>query len=113
VSYAGIDCTFPFHPKIRALSDAEYRVHSTAIIYANEHLTDGLITREVVDMFKGFKPKVVDSLVDRGLWHHHDDGWMIHHYLAWNQRRDQVLAMNAAKSRAGKAGAAATHGHVS
>jgi hypothetical protein len=105
MSYAGIDCGFPFHPKIRALTDAEYRVHSTAIIYANEHLTDGLIERDVVDMFKGYKPKVVQGLVDRGLWHYHDDGWTIHDYLDWNKSRAQVLAIKATKSRAGRAGA--------
>lgn len=105
MSYAGIDCSFPFHPKIRALSDAEYRVHSTAIIYCNEHLTDGLVGRDVVDMFKGYKPKVVQGLVTRGLWRLHDDGWMIHDYLDWNKSRDQVEAMKAAKSRAGRAGA--------
>jgi hypothetical protein len=112
MSYAGIDCSFPFHPKIRALTDAEYRVHSTAIIYANEHLTDGLITREVVDMFKGFKPKVVQSLVDRGLWRLHDDGWILHDYLDWNKSRAEIEAFKAAKSRAGRAGAAATHGQM-
>lgn len=107
MSYAGIDCSFPFHPKIRALSDAEYRVHSTAIIYANEHLTDGVIERDVVDMFKGYKAKVVESLVARGLWHYHDDGWTIHDYLDWNKSRDEVLATKASKSRSGKAGASA------
>jgi hypothetical protein len=105
MSYAGIDCGFPFHPKIRSLSDAGYRLHSTAIVYANEHLTDGVISRDVVDMFKGYKPKVVSELVGRGLWHLHDDGWEIHDYLDWNKSRDQVLAIKATKSRAGRAGA--------
>lgn len=110
MSYAGIDCSFPSHPKIVVLTDAEYRIHSTAIIYANEHRTDGVISREAVTVFRGYKATAVKQLETRGLWLPHDDGWVIRNYLKWNKSRAEIEELQAKKSRAGRAGAATTHG---
>lgn len=105
MSYAGIDCGFPWHPKIADLTDSEYRLHSTAIIYANDHLTNGVIVRAAVRAFPGYKQRTVKHLEDRGLWLPHDDGWSIHNYLKWNKSAEEIDRMKDAKRRAGRQGA--------
>lgn len=110
MSYAGIDCSFPWHPNIAGLSDSEYRIHSTAIIYANAHLTDGVITRAAVKSFPGYKARTVKTLEERGLWVPHDDGWSIRNYMKWNFSAEETERMKEAKRRAGRAGAAARWG---
>lgn len=110
MSYAGIDCGFPWHPKIAGLTDSEYRLHSTAIIYANDHLTNGVIVKAAVRSFPGYKLKTVQSLEHRGLWVPHDDGWSIHNYLKWNKSAEEVADLKDKKSRAGRAGMASRWG---
>lgn len=110
MSYAGIDCSFPWHPKIVGLTDNEYRMHTTAIIYANEHRTDGVVTRSAARSFPGYKARTIRTLSDKGLWLPHDDGWILHNYLKWNRSAEEIEQISEAKSRAGKKGAAAKWG---
>lgn len=103
MSYAPIDCSMPWHPRILALKEREFRVHITALLYANEHLTDGVITRDAVKTFPGYTAACVKTLEDRGLWLPHVDGWLVRNFLKWNPSAEKVAEMKEKKSRAGKA----------
>lgn len=85
--YAKFDDRFPGHKKIRVLSDAAYRVHTQAIIWAAKELSDGrLLRRDLADIARPVKrvTQAVRELEDIGLWEPAgDDGWLIHDYLDW------------------------------
>lgn len=103
--YVIFDDGYPDHPKIEALSDAAFRLHSTAIINAGRLLTDGLILEaRVPRLVPGYRPKTLAELVDAGLVHRpgHDcpspqcgpvpDGHvLIHDYLDVQRSKEQVL----------------------
>jgi len=78
---------FTHNRKLRRLSDVAFRLWVTAIDVANEDGTDGLVTPDSIDVFTK-APKTgkeretaIAELVDGGLWHPVDGGWVIHDFL--------------------------------
>lgn len=99
MAYAKFDDGFADHPKVRNLSDAAYRMHSSGILHCARWLTDGLITREVLpDLLRrsGVKKRdrALAELLASGLWREHASElgavYEIHDYLDWNDSRAQV-----------------------
>ncbi|HEY9371510.1 hypothetical protein [Streptomyces sp.] len=106
--FANFDDDFAEHPKNYALSDAAYRLHSSAILHCNKHLTDGLISAtKVRTLVPRFRRSALDELVNAGHWYFHEsiNAYEVHDFLDWNRSRDQVLAARERKSKAGKKGA--------
>lgn len=90
--YLNLDDNYPEHPKVDALSDAAFRLHTSAMCYAAKHLTDGVIPgRKVARLMPGYKASIATELVKAGLWHRVDDGYQIHDYLQWNKSREWWL----------------------
>lgn len=103
------DDQFTIHRKVDGLSDAAYRLHTSAIFWCARNLTDGFVSREDLD---GVTARVrtperfAAECVKRGTWHEarHDcgsdncaapvdaDGWVIHDYLEYQFSKEQVLA---------------------
>ena len=75
------DDGFPLHQKVEPLSDAAYRLHTTAIFWSSRNLTDGCIPKRDLDFVVPRKlkrpAKFVAELIDRGLWSDEGDEW--HH----------------------------------
>ena len=96
-----LDCRFHDHPKVVGLSDAAYRLHIGALLYAKEHLTDGVITTETAQRVwnnpvSALEPRI-SELVGAGLWKisgkppgSKSVHWVIHNFLKWNLSKEQV-----------------------
>lgn len=98
MSWAKLDDRFPWHKKVRRLSDAAYRLHTTAIIYCARDETDGFVTLEDIAEMPGIKrpEKSITELVERELWDVVEGGWEVHDYLEYNPSADQQARARAA-----------------
>jgi hypothetical protein len=98
LSYLNVDDGMGDHPKIDRLSDAAFRLHITAMLYASQKGTDGLImrTRARILTVSG-NDAAVTELINAGIWHDVGNGcdsktclkgddshYVIHDYLQWN-----------------------------
>lgn len=102
------DDQFPIHRKVDGLSDAAYRLHTSAIFWSARNLTDGFVSREDLD---GVTARVrtparfAAECVKRELWHDarqdcpseycpgpvDEDGWVIHDYWDYQPSKEQVI----------------------
>lgn len=100
VPWAQIDDLFADHPKVRALSDAAFRVHVAAICYCNRHLTDGhLVGHDQAGLTRLTTAELaaaVTELVTAEVWHRTEAGYYLHDFLDWNPTRERRLAEKAA-----------------
>lgn len=102
MSWAKFDDMFPWHRKVRRLSDAAFRLHTTSIMFASKDETDGVITLEDIDEMPSIKSrdKSIPDLVQRGLWEVVEGGWKVHDYLDYNPSAEhQARARAAAAER--------------
>lgn len=85
---------FPWHRKVRGLSDAAFRLHVSAVCWCCEHLTDGVVPTADLPLVSDVKrpEKAVAELVQRGSWDVTSTGWSIHDFLVYNESREVVLA---------------------
>lgn len=101
MTWVKLDDQFPIHRKVAVLSDVAYRLHTEGLCWCARNLTDGFIHREEVQALGiRARPKVLDELVRRDVWHApgHDcktcaqpiDGWVIHDYLKYNPTAVEV-----------------------
>jgi len=102
MAWARIDDQYAEHPKIVALSDRAFRLHTAAICLANRKLTDGHLsttdTRVLLALTKATR-KHVAELVYGGNWDTNGDGWVIRDYLQWNPDAETVKARREADRR--------------
>ncbi len=86
------------HPKIAGLSDKAFRLWIWGLSYAQQHLTDGVITIAAVP---SRLVRATDDLVRARLWDRDADGILtVHDYLDWNDSRATVTKRQAdAKER--------------
>jgi len=109
------DDQFTINRKVARLSDAAYRLHSSAIFWCARNLTDGVVPEEdLEDVCARVRTpeRFVTEIVGRGLWHpigfecdsehcpaHPDNavsngvtGWVIHDYLEYQPPKRKVQA---------------------
>lgn len=113
--WVNMDDGYPEHPKVDALSDAAFRLHTAGICYCNRHLTDGYIEAgRVSRLVPRFKKSALVELMHSKLWLPADGGYDVHDFLDWNPSRKQIEdrreRIRVARSEAGKKGAAARWG---
>jgi hypothetical protein len=87
VTWIKLDDRAPRHPKIAGLSDRAFRWWVQGLCYASEFLTDG---RLVGAFWRTVPGKVLQELVDAGLWLFDGVTVTIHDYLAHQTPRDSV-----------------------
>lgn len=105
--WANLDDGYPDHPKVIRLSDAAFRLHTSAVCHCAKYLTDGHVAAvKVPTLVPRYRPRTLTELVDAGLWAREGDGFAVHDYLDWNRSREQVEAERSRKSAAGRRGAA-------
>lgn len=105
MTWIRIDDTLPTHPKVAGLSDAAFRLYVTALCYAGQHLTDGVV---IVAALHRSKPGTVRELLDAHLLKKTERGIEIHDFLEYQSSRAAVLDMRDKKKRAGAAGGKAS-----
>lgn len=108
--WANFDDAYADHPKVMALSDGAFRLHTSGILYSARYLTDGVVPKEVATrLTPHYKPQHLRELIVAGLWTTSVGGpvreYLIHDYLQWNRSREQILSERSRKSEAGKRGA--------
>jgi len=87
MAYMIMDDGFYDHPKIVALSPDAFRAHVMAMGYAQRHLTDGYVPKNIAPGLA-----IVRELIKANLWEPSDDGWRIHDWLDWNTPASVVKA---------------------
>jgi hypothetical protein len=110
------DDQFPIHRKVDGLSDAAYRLHTSAIFWCARNLTDGFVSEEDLD---GVTARVrtparfAAECVKRDVWHDarqpcpsekcpgpvDNDGWIIHDYWDYQPSKAQVTREREANAR--------------
>jgi hypothetical protein len=89
----------PVHPKVRALSDAAFRLYICAICWSSLNITDGHIPADQLRYLSDVRRvrQCADQLVQVGLWETADDGWRIHDYLEYQPSAEKVARERALK----------------
>jgi hypothetical protein len=88
------DDQYPIHRKVTRLSDAAFRLHTSAFFWCSRNLTDGYVPEEdLEDVCAQVRSpqRFVPELVKRGLWEPVEDGWKIHDYLEYQPSKEKVL----------------------
>jgi hypothetical protein len=112
------DDQFPIHRKVDGLTDAAYRLHTSAIFWSARNLTDGFVSREDLG---GVTARVrtpsrfAAECVSRGAWHDsrepctsekcpapvdssYPQGWVIHDYWEYQPSARKVKEGRIAKA---------------
>lgn len=105
MTWLKIDDRFPWHRKVRRLTDGAFRLHITAMTACAHDLTDGIVTRDDLDELPPMRgvDKHLAELVSRDLWHAHGHecgkcqqppagAWIVHDYLDFNPSKADVDA---------------------
>lgn len=106
MTWVRLDDAFPEHPKVLALGDdyeAGVALHVRGLCYCARNLTDGHVPAR---MFRE-DAATIARLVEVGMWHEAEGGFVIHDYLDYNPSRAEALALAEARSAAGRLGAEA------
>ena len=85
MSWLRLDDKFAHHPKVAGLTDREFRVHIEAMLYCAEYATAGAIPSSALRLVKA-TPRVVQRLVDSGLWESNGSGLVVHHFSEYNPK---------------------------
>lgn len=108
MTWVNLDDQMPEHPKIISLSDGAFRLHVSAIAYANRFLTDGIVHAETVNrLMPRYRKAYLDELLARMLWLEVIPAktYEIHDYLDWNKSRADVEKRRQVRADAGRKGA--------
>lgn len=102
--YARLDDRYDDHRKVKRawrLSPTAVALHAMAITYSNRHNTDGNIPCDWVEEKLDLSPirsrdrqRVIDVLLETGLFEQNADGYTVHDYLEYNRSRAQRLALS-------------------
>jgi len=108
MAWVRIDDKFTEHPKLVQAGPLGVAMQIAALCYANRHLTDGELPANIVARFMPtvcYDPEtgeeitwrdVADRLVEIGIWHKTDGGYLIHDYLEYQPSKADVEAERAA-----------------
>lgn len=103
-SWIRLHVGYPRNRKVRALSDAAFRLHVELMCWAKEEQTDGLIDAAVVRTF-GRSEKVFSELLRCGLVEDAGGGDIaIHDFLEWQEPAAVTKAKTKEQSRGGSRG---------
>lgn len=94
-----LDDSLHGHPKAAKAGLEAMGLHALALTHCSAYLTDGHVDPEFVDSKAGRRaPKIVERLIEAGLWELNGSGWLIHDYLSYNPSREQVQNKRAAEA---------------
>lgn len=114
-------------PTLDALTDRLWRVHSGALMWSNEHGTDGLIPRRTLRLLHpdGATPDDARGLISAGLWAAEGDAFrvqaweqtqtpaaIVEHQRERNRLKNQALRERERAKRAAASDSSPVTGHV-
>lgn len=105
-----LDDQFHCHEKVAELEPdlmlAAVGLHALALSWCGDRLTDGVLPKGQPARLAGRNvDDLIAELVRVGLWERTENGYRIHDYLDYNPSREEVNAISAIRSEAGKRGA--------
>lgn len=98
MAWLKIDDRVRTHPKIVQAGPVAAWLWFCGICYCREHLTDGLIADKMLPTLvpgMASTKRAVAALVEAGLWHRAERGYVVHDFLDWNPSRAAVEAQRA------------------
>lgn len=106
MTWTKLDDGFHSHPKVLAAGLEAVGLHTLALSYSSQYLTDGHVGRAFVERHAGRRAdRLAQQLVDAGLWEPNGgDEWVIHDYLEFNPSREQITARRRADSNRKRSG---------
>lgn len=105
MTWVRLDDAFADHPKVDGLSDGAFRLLVSGFCHSGRHLTDGFIAADrVARLVPRFRKAHVDELVNGGLWHEAEGGWVIHDWHDCNPSAAEVRTKREVRSAAGRLG---------
>ncbi len=93
MAWAKLDDGFDTHRKVDRVSLEAVGLWARALAYASRYLTDGKVDHEWLESRvppKDRREKLLNSLVDAGLFDLREDGIWIHDYLDYNPSKESV-----------------------
>lgn len=100
-AYAKFDVGYMDNPKVSAVFDESplaVLLHMRSIMYAAQHLTDGVVPRRTVMRMVGAEPADATLLIKHGLWEDRGADVVVHDYLE-HQRSSAEAKGAAAKAK--------------
>lgn len=106
MGWVRLDDLFPEHPKVLKAGAAAAWLHVCGVAYCARNLTDGFIPEAKVTGLADLKRVSSEAkrLVEAGLWHKVEGGYMVHDYLDWQRSADEAKAVSARRAAAGRRG---------
>lgn len=102
MSHVRFDDDTPWHPRIQAMSDAEFRAWFNSICYASRFRTDGKVPKAAIASI-GANTRTCNALVKTGTWEPNGDGVHVRDYLDYQRSKEQIeAAIQTAKDAAEK-----------
>lgn len=121
MTWARFDDRYPWHRKVRTLTDAAFRMDVSAVCWCSENLTDGVIEAEYLTLVSDVRnpKKVAAELVRAGRWHDANHvcemcpvippgAHIVHDYLDYNPTREKVEKDREQRRKAGERGGVAS-----
>ena len=105
--WAKVDDTLHSHPKAMQAGLPALGLHLLAMSYSAGYLTDGFVPDGWVEREQGRTKGLPNRLVEAGMWHRIEGGYIIHDWLDYNPSRAEVIERREARASAGRKGAEA------
>ena len=105
MTWIKVEDDFYDHPKFLSLTHDAVALWVTGLAWCSRHRTDGLIPPAAVQRL-GFAPEHAEELAAAGLWTQSDNAWRVHEFTHYQRSADEIAAVSAARSEAGRKGAA-------
>ena len=102
--WAKVDDTLHSHPKAMQAGLPALGLHLLAMSYSAGYLTDGFVPDGWVEREQGRTKGLPDRLVEAGMWHRIEGGYIIHDWLDYNPSKAEVNARREARAEAGRKG---------
>jgi hypothetical protein len=105
--WARVDDTAHEHRKFKRAGLEATGLYYMALSYCARYLTDGRVDFDWLEErvpSKGKRDKLLDTLVENGLFEPNGVGYVIHDYLEVNPSRSEVEGLRDKRAAAGKAG---------
>lgn len=87
-----VDDKFKHHPKVLRAGVEAVGFWLIACCWVAEYATDGHVPAHVLPTLFGYRPDLVDRLLDSGMWVKCEDGYTVHDFLRYNPSRAQQEA---------------------
>lgn len=92
MTWLKVDDTFPSHRKVKRAGAEAIALWLAGCCYSSRHGTDGFLPSEDVPHLEWHAPGLPEQLVSVGLWEVAQGGYLIHDFLIYNPKADEVKA---------------------